>query len=245
MQQKQLHPINGGLTFVTVALLTAIANVLWNRGLGAGDLLAFGLWSIVGAVALTPILLLARLVGRRWGTVTIIAFASVAAVLYVTFWFYTVRLFLGPMMLAFSFPIFAAWLGGALVSIVGCAQGLGTRTVPAAVALWISALAIMAAFGRTSAEPPHLLVELRPDATPEQVDEVWKLLATPPTDTPDDYNPEGVRNVSRVDGNGRPRLRVTFYRGGDSTSREKLIKRVASSPFVARVQKIESDKDPE
>lgn len=224
-----------------VSWLLAAGYVGFNHGFGSGDLPGFALWSALAGTAAYPCLHLFRTRTLAWRSGIAYATALALGTAYALAWTSVVSLVLGPWIMAFSFPVFACWLVGAVCAFLLCV--VGSRPTTWAVALLLSALAptaVLASLRAAAPEPPpDLLVVLAPDATPDQIEAAWHLFQVAPTATPEGYNPEGIRTVSRSDTADQLRLRVTFHPSSDPKARRAVIARALASPLVAELLEVE------
>lgn len=235
-----------GLTasvFAVVSWIGAALYVALHSGFGKGDLWAFALWcALAGVAAILPLHIFGR-VTATWSSSITLLVAACSAVVLATAITYSVSLILGPWTRAFSFPIFLCWVGGASAAFLSSVVLGDRRLWPFACALWPTTIGAVLLSVRlaTPAELPELVVLAAPGASAAEVQAVWELFSVPPTATPRNYNPEGIRTVARVAQGDSVGVRVTFHPGTDPARRAAVVARVIASSLVAKVREVTED----
>ena len=104
-----------------LALAAAAAYVATRHGFGSGDLAAFAFWTaFLGALMAALAAPVLRRTARR-GRVARTALAALAGLAAGLAFTMAVAFALGPMVLAFSFPILPIWMGASAVALAGTA----------------------------------------------------------------------------------------------------------------------------
>jgi hypothetical protein len=232
----------GTAVWPAVSWLFAAGYVAWHDWFGVGDLSSFAFWSTLATLPGYPVL---RLYDRRahaWGTAAAFGAAVSCGLIAAVLWTLVVATILGGWIGAFSFPVFLCWLGGALAGFVACALARRPRTWPVAPpAVAIPFVAAAAVLRIVFAQPADLLIHVSPGITPQQVETIWtEVLGTPSPTGVGHAHIEGVQTVSRYDGDGEVRIRVSFFPGTSEARRAVVVAQVLSSPLVARTSDLEA-----
>ena len=239
---NRIAAVLGVTAFPVISWMFAATYVAAHAGFGAGDLWAFGFWSVLPALPAYPVL---RLFDRRshsWTAATAYGAAVFLGLVGGVLWTLVVASILGGWIGAFSFPVLLCWLSGSLAAFITCALTRRVRTWPVAVALVpVPVLAAFAALGIVFARPPDLLIHVAPATTPEQLETIHSEVLGIPSPTGHGYaHIDGVQTVSRADRDGEARIRVGFFPGTSDERRAKVVDRVLASPLVARTSDLEA-----
>jgi hypothetical protein len=232
------------LVAVAAAWLTAAAYVAANRGFGVGDLGAMLLWSLplgglVALVARVP----ARLASRHPWQALLAAYAAAVALglLVGVLWTVAAASLLGPWIGAFSFPVLACWVLGAVVGLVAAVTAVRTRT-------WPLGLAVAALVGLGSAAwvsvarrpPPMARVVFRPGTTFADV-AGWRdtvFVGPPPPSGVGHSLPPDVQSYSEggPGKDGRHTVTFGFFKGTSRARRDSLLAALRRHPIVERAE---------
>ncbi len=239
--QSRRPALLGALALAGVSWGVAAGYVAAHDGFGSGDLPGFAFWSLLLALPAYPIL---RIFDRRsanWSTASTYLAVAVLGTLAALASTSAVALIIGGWIGAFSFPVFFCWLTGALTAFA-CVPLL-RRPATWLCALPTVALPIvgMVALLRVAlAQPADLLVHIAHGTTPQQIETIWTdVLGTPHPSGRGHSHIEGVGSISRSDGGGEARIRVSFRHGTCAERRAEVVQRVLASPLVARTSDLE------
>jgi hypothetical protein len=228
----------GPLTLSIGSFSAACLYVIKNGGFGSGDLWAFFFWSVIAGLISFPFLALFSKLSTNKSKVVSYALACILGPAYSYFWTWIMSLVFGPMLLAFSFPIFACWtFGSTFAFLMMVIERNGLSWLPAFFVSAVVSIAVISGIRKTEkAPPPDVRVILKPGVSSNQVEKAWKLFETPVTRTPDGYNPEGIAGTGGWDSNGQHGFRLTFHANSDSIKRDAMLNKIAFSPVVEEVK---------
>lgn len=222
--------------FPIIAWLSAVGYVAANGWFGAGDLFAFAFWSLLLSSLVYPALRLFDRLSGTWPAWSAYLVAMPLGLLAAVISTVVIAAILGGWIGAFSFPVFHCWLGGTLASCATCVLVRRPKTwLAASFVVAGSFVSTIGLFKIIYAQPADLVIHIVPSATSEQIEMVWsEVLGIPhPSGRGHSFLP-GIRSVSRADGEGEARLRVTFARGTSVQRRAEVVTRILASPLVSR-----------
>lgn len=143
---------------------------------------------------------------------------------------------------AFSFPVLICWMFGGVAGLVLGAWRERPSTWPIAAALLLLAsLGAAQQFHYAQTPPPSAVLYLKPSATDEEVQRVWEEVVGVPHPSGQGHNlKEGISSVgvSGYEGD-QALLTVTFWKSTSQARREQLLKEVAASPLVQRIEPVD------
>ena len=224
--------------FVVVSTVGALTVVALQNWFGMGDLQAMVIWSAAATPLVFGVVRLLLRFTRRWNLVATFVAHGVGAIFIVAVWTAVEFLILGPWLGAFSFPAPTLWLLGALLGSMAAAlmvhrQGWLLAGVTCAVPLLGAIL-----FARAeTAKPPDIIIHIQEGLPTSQRERVWCEVLGHPAPSGIGCSPlPGIQTTSAFDGDGESRYRVGFQPGTTSARRDEIVKEVAKSPLVGRVE---------
>jgi MFS family permease len=230
------------LLFLGLSLGGATLVLAAQDWFGAGDLRALLLWSTIGATLIKGAVGALTTRSIHWGATLASAAHGVAGALFGVAWLKLVAWYLGPWIMAFSFPVGTIWFIAAVVAFViaailthpdGWRPGVGALVVP--IAFWFVTVRVV------TAKPPDIVVTLKAGVSDEQRESVWSdVLGHPAGHGGHDLLP-GIASVSAWGTKDRSGYRVGFEPGTRQKGRDDLVEEVKRSPLVDRVE----DYDPQ
>jgi hypothetical protein len=229
--RTDIRALIGTACFVVVSTLYATVHISSNDWFGSADSIFALIWSLFASPGLYVVL---RAFDRRmdtWSVSKAYGVATLSGILFGTGWTLIAAVLTGGWLGVPNYPVLLSWLSGALASFALCAAMRRPSTWP--LALFTAAFPILVlVIGLQGAfeQPPDILVELRTDATEEEVVALWSHIRPI----------EETMTVYRFDTATTYAIGVSFYPGTSVDRRAEIIAEIRASGLVARVSEVDA-----
>jgi hypothetical protein len=221
-----LPALTGTFAFPTVSCLFAAGWRALRPDFRADDLWFALIWSSLPCPAIYLVL---RAFDRRtalMGAARAYTLALVGGMFSGMAWLLCMWLLFDGWLLNVPYPVVLIWLAGGLAAFTVCS--LWRRPASWVWALLVIVSPVLGTYGvlrAASVQPPDILVELVPDATQSDLDQVWAAARAH----------EGTGAIYRWDGDRAPGIGVSFRPGTSLKRRTEVIARIRGLAKVAQV----------